>query len=58
MNSIKKIFALFLSCQMIVSLSGDMIAIGIHNGTSTSTYNKGRRIDTNILQFVYNNPNI
>lgn len=38
--------------------SGDMIAIGIHNGKSTSTYNKGRRIDTNILQFVYNNPNI
>ena len=46
MNSIKKIFALFLSCQII------------HNGASTSTYNKGRRIDTNILQFVYNNPNI
>ena len=38
--------------------SGDMIAIGIHNGKSTSTCNRGRRIDTNILQFVYNNPNI
>lgn len=71
MNSIKKIFALFLSCQMIVSF-GNIINIeatesfedfdsinGVPpHGPSTSTYNKGRRIDTNILQFVYNNPNI
>lgn len=38
--------------------NGDMIAIGIHNGKATSTYNYGRRIDTNVLQFVYYNPNL
>lgn len=38
--------------------NGDMIAIGIHDGKATSTYNYGRRIDTNVLQFVYYNPNL
>jgi len=35
-----------------------MIAIGIHDGYAPPTnpvYNYGKRIDTNILHFIYNN---
>ena len=38
--------------------NGEMIAIGIHDGMKTTTSNYGRRIDTNIIHFVYNNPYI
>lgn len=39
----------------VKTANGQIIAIGIHNGAGTSTYNIGRRIDTDILHFVYNN---
>jgi len=38
--------------------NGQMIAIGIHDGYAPPTnpvYNYGKRIDTNILHFIYNN---
>lgn len=41
-----------------VMKNGKMIVIGIHNGGITNVYNTGKRIDTNILHFVYNNPNL
>lgn len=36
---------------------GKITVIAINSG-GTSTYNVGRRIDSNILHFVYNNPNL
>lgn len=38
--------------------NGIMTVIGIHTGSisnSTLTYNRGRRIDSNVLHFIYNN---
>ena len=39
--------------------SGDMIAIGVHKGVGVSNqFNRGKRIDTDVIHFVYNNPYI
>ena len=39
--------------------SGDMIAIGVHRGVGVAnSYNQGKRIDTDVIHFIYNNPNI
>lgn len=39
--------------------SGDMIAIGVHRGVGVAnSYNQGKRINTDVIHFIYNNPNI
>lgn len=42
----------------VTDSNGKKTVIGINNSYSSSGYNVGMRVNTNVLQFVYNNPNL
>lgn len=42
----------------VTDSNGKKTVIGINSTTNVSSYNVGKRIDTNVIQFVYNNPNL
>ena len=42
----------------VMNSDGSMTVIGIHSGSNGAYSNTAKRIDTNIMHFIYNNPNL